>query len=308
MSRDSHFVATGEAAVGFQTEGENLDVGADVVGKSWGAKIAALHGHALLVMAPEGNGVDVLVGQGVALVAMSNGRGIVAVGGIEGVEGKATERGGVGVTGTNSSDEGFGVRGTSEAGQGFIAGKDPLFHENAGVFGESDTRGVIGHGVNGGTGVCGYAKDSGCGVRAETFGGVALHAESFGQGLAARIFGNVEIFGRVTAADDRQSPGTDLLKKVRDLEARLAQVEARLAQVEQRLGPTPTIEVTDRHVDWRSGDRVVVFRGSGFLPDVPILLNDSLKDFYFGGSLRSDGHGAVRGCELQSHLREWLPC
>ena len=110
---------------------------------------------------------------------------------------------GVGVNG--QSHAGTGVRGTSEANgaSGFLAGKDPIFKQHAGVFGSSDQQGVIGMAGGGGTGVFGgNTSGGGFGVRGETTHGTAVQGQSFGDGLAGKFIGNVLVTGTLTANID----------------------------------------------------------------------------------------------------------
>jgi hypothetical protein len=88
---------------------------------------------------------------------------------------------------------------------GFLAGSDPVFHQHAGVYGQSDQQGVVGLTTNNsGTGVYGggaSAPDNpgagGIGVRGETFTGVGVQGQSFGNGLAGKFVGNVEVTGNI---------------------------------------------------------------------------------------------------------------
>ena len=67
-----------------------------------------------------------------------------------------------------------------------LAGKDPVFHQLAGVFGVSDNQGVMGlTSSNSGTGVYGGNMDApnGFGVRGETMTGVGVEGVSFGSGI-----------------------------------------------------------------------------------------------------------------------------
>src|SRR5947209_12141304 len=74
------------------------------------------------------------------------------------------------------------VKGTNDAisgAFGFFGGIDPQFKQRAGVYGDSDQLGVVGHAKIGaatgnfGTGVFGSSTGGGFGVRGEISGGVA---------------------------------------------------------------------------------------------------------------------------------------
>src|SRR4051812_28804141 len=83
-----------------------------------------------------------------------------------GVLGSVKEVGGrfcVGVVGS-SVDETGGVTTF-----GFLGGRDPIFEQRAGVYGESNQQGVIGHGSSdNATGVFGNSTGGGFGVRGES--------------------------------------------------------------------------------------------------------------------------------------------
>lgn len=90
---------------------------------------------------------------------------------------------------------------TGNGTQGFLAGRDPVFNDQVGAYGQSDKVGVMGlatvdsaSGVYGGGASHAGAPGAGSiGVRGETFTGVGVQGQSFGAGLAGRFFGNVEI-------------------------------------------------------------------------------------------------------------------
>jgi hypothetical protein len=70
---------------------------------------------------------------------------------------------------------------------GFLGGTDPQFKQHAGVYGESDQLGVIGHAGDGGTGVFGNNKGLGFGVRGETVrGNAGVQGQCFGNGDGVR--------------------------------------------------------------------------------------------------------------------------
>jgi hypothetical protein len=112
--------------------------------------------------------------------------------GIDGVDGKAQNGGGVGVRGTSDDGKSFG----------YLGGSDPTFDQPAGVYGQSPNQGVMGLATsNTGTGVYGGGTDKnlsgGIGVRGETGSGVGVQGQSFGVGLAGKFIGNVDITGNV---------------------------------------------------------------------------------------------------------------
>src|SRR5947207_1885863 len=100
------------------------------------------------------------------------------------VVGVETDPGRMGAIGSNIADNAFG----------FLAGNDLVFHQHAGVYGQSDQQGVIGIGTTpAATGVFGGSKDgAGFGVRGESGEGVAIQGRSFSgnKGLAGRFIGN----------------------------------------------------------------------------------------------------------------------
>jgi hypothetical protein len=109
----------------------------------------------------------------------------------------------LGVLGHNRKG-GIAVQGLSDGvGSGFLGGKDPQFHQHAGVYGESDQQGVMGlTTVPKGTGVYGggttAANGDQIGIRGETFTGVGVQGHSFGTGPAGRFIGDVEISGNLS--------------------------------------------------------------------------------------------------------------
>lgn len=88
-----------------------------------------------------------------------------------------------------------------------LAGKDPIFHQLAAVYGQSDNQGVMGLTTsNAGTGVyggnVGPIAANGFGVRGETAGGVGVQGQSFGSGLAGKFIGRVRIEGDLEVTGD----------------------------------------------------------------------------------------------------------
>jgi hypothetical protein len=121
------------------------------------------------------------------------------------VLGVAKDTGSIGVIGSNPGDNAFG----------FLAGRDPVFSQHAGVYGQSDQQGVMGLSTSAtGTGVYGGgashagALGAGCiGVRGETFTGVGVQGQSFGSGLAGKFIGDVEVTGNLNMS----SPTSDIV-------------------------------------------------------------------------------------------------
>jgi hypothetical protein len=241
---DIQFTATGQSAVGFQTTGNLIDVGADITGKSAGGKFHAggdgpaisgdsMHGKGLIggtdpqfnehagvygesdqqgvYGRSSGAGGTGVYGNGAFAVRGESPNGSGFIGGTDpqfsqhagvygesdqqGVYGRSSGAGGTGVYGNGA----FAVRGESPNGSGFIGGTDPQFSQHAGVYGESDQQGVTGIGtVAGSTGIYGSTKNGdGFGLRGETTSGTAIQGQSYGQGLAGRFVGNVEVTGDV---------------------------------------------------------------------------------------------------------------
>jgi hypothetical protein len=107
-----------------------------------------------------------------------------------------------------------GVIGVSHATNslGLLGGRDRVFRQSTGVYGESGQQGVFGHSTDGsGTGVYGGSVGgSGFGVRGDSTDGVAVQGQSFGNGigiqgiggrLAGRFDGNVEVTGDIRLAN-----------------------------------------------------------------------------------------------------------
>ncbi len=82
-------------------------------------------------------------------------------------------------------DGGQGVIGINYKanGSGLLGGRDKIFGQNVGVYGESDQQGVFGHATtNSGTGVFGNTTGGGFGVRGESTSGTAVQGQSFDNG------------------------------------------------------------------------------------------------------------------------------
>jgi hypothetical protein len=120
-------------------------------------------------------------------------------------------------------DQGAGVVGVNHAtgGRGLLGGRDRVFRQHVGVYGESDQQGVFGHSTSGaGTGVYGNSVGAGFGVRGDSTEGVAVQGQSFGNGLAGKFIGNVEVTGSLVVQ------GADvavLIQRIQQLELRLSQ-------------------------------------------------------------------------------------
>jgi len=100
------------------------------------------------------------------------------------------------VVGIESDPARFGVIGSNVADNafGFLGGDDLVFHQHAGVYGQSDQQGVMGLATSfEGTGVyggnTGGTGSRGVGVRGETFDGAGVQGQSFGIGLAGKFIG-----------------------------------------------------------------------------------------------------------------------
>jgi len=93
-----------------------------------------------------------------------------------------------------------GVSGANGSSRGFLAGNDPQFNQQTGVYGQSDQQGVTGlTNVPNGTGVFGggttAADGRQIGVRGETVGGIGVQGKSSGSGLAGDFAGDVHVSG-----------------------------------------------------------------------------------------------------------------
>jgi hypothetical protein len=83
-----------------------------------------------------------------------------------------------------TESKGSGVEGFNQAtkGLGFLGGRDLIYRQNVGVYGESSQQGVFGHSTDAGTGVYGDSTGNGFGVRGDTVNGIAVQGQSFGSG------------------------------------------------------------------------------------------------------------------------------
>jgi hypothetical protein len=121
------------------------------------------------------------------------------------------------IAGTSTSPDLPAVQGSHFriAARGFLAGIDPVFHQQAGAYGEGPHQGVMGLAtLDTGTGVYGGGAGvpggvgAGCiGVRGETFTGVGVQGQSFGAGLAGKFVGNVEVTGSLNVDHDIRLTG-----------------------------------------------------------------------------------------------------
>ena len=192
MSTDQQFTATGPSATGFQTTGSAIDVGANVTGTSAGGVFhATASGQGKAVAGVTG---DSAYGSG--FLGGNANDDSTSPDRPRGVFGESDMPGGIGVEGFGAS---FGVAGqlvNDPDTIGFIAGRDHIFHELAGVFGASAQAGVFGNSEgHGGTGVHGRGGGvGGFGVRGEIAGsgGAAVKGQVFGSGsaLAGQFIGN----------------------------------------------------------------------------------------------------------------------
>lgn len=99
-----------------------------------------------------------------------------------------TLEGGQGVIGVNYKTNGSGL----------LGGRDKVFGQNVGVYGQSDQQGVFGHATtNTGTGVFGNTTGGGFGVRGESAEGTAIQGQSFGSGagVVGKSIGGIGIWG-----------------------------------------------------------------------------------------------------------------
>lgn len=113
---------------------------------------------------------------------------------------------------------GSGVEGVNHQSQGLglLGGRDKIFKQNVGVYGQSNQQGVFGHSTaDSGTGVFGSCVGSGIGVRGNSTAGIAVQGECFGSGiaihgiggplagsLAGSFTGNVKVKGNIDCTGD----------------------------------------------------------------------------------------------------------
>jgi hypothetical protein len=118
--------------------------------------------------------------------------------GPDAVTGKDSGEGAAGVIGINVDPGGIGVKGFGgNNAVGFLGGNDPQLHQHAGVYGESDQHGVLGHATTDtGTGVFGNSPGGGFGVRGESAGGTAVQGQSVGNNALGFLGGKDRVFGQ----------------------------------------------------------------------------------------------------------------
>jgi hypothetical protein len=98
------------------------------------------------------------------------------------LRGVTTDQDKCGVAGYNRTTDSLGL----------LGGRDFIFQNNAGVYGQSSQQGVFGHSTAAaGTGVFGSSHDgAGFGVRGESEEGVAIKGQSFGNGRGGEFISN----------------------------------------------------------------------------------------------------------------------
>jgi hypothetical protein len=140
-----------------------------------------------------------------------------------------------------TTDKGAGVIGVSHAKKslGLLGGSDRVFRQSAGVYGESGQQGVFGHSTDSaGTGVYGNSVGSGWGVRGDSTDGIAVQGQSFGNGLAGKFIGDVEITGNLILQGLDLQSLIQQLRLVGNFAEQIQSLERRLqalAQENQRL-------------------------------------------------------------------------
>ena len=155
-------------------------------------------------------GIDPVFNQHVGVYGESDQQGVFGHSsndgtGVYGHNRGTTDGRGVGVRGETVTGVGVVGKSFGNGALGFLAGADPQFHQHAGVYGESDQQGVIGHSTSDtGTGVFGDSVGAGVGVRGETVSGTGVEGQSRGAGLAGKFIGDVEVTGdiRLTTGQD----------------------------------------------------------------------------------------------------------
>ncbi|MGO1072496.1 hypothetical protein [Lysobacter sp. CA199] len=209
MSSDNQFTALGPAAVGFQTNGSNIDRGAEIQGKTLGVRGEADEGVGVLGVSNKSFGVsgESLLQHGV-LGTSEEGVGVMGRSGKkDGVRGFG-EPGMLGLCVSKAKHMPNGVMGLSEgsACAGVFGGHrsfdadNPLLENSLRKFGTSDAPGA---------GVCGKSLDVGVGVMGHSRHGHGVSgvsdSEIIGYGVMGRSFNTVGVVG--IAGDD---PGVSL--------------------------------------------------------------------------------------------------
>ena len=106
MPSETQFTPLGPAAVGFQTDGANIDVGGDIGGNKVGGKFNCISGSAIEAISDPDN------------ISSSNLAAVVGTSSGTGVRGNGLQ---FGVFGQCNSPEGAGVSGSNEFGDGVLA-------------------------------------------------------------------------------------------------------------------------------------------------------------------------------------------
>jgi hypothetical protein len=164
-----------------------------------------------------------------------------------------------GVSGVTEASDRHGVVGRDPSGNAFgaLGGSDPIFHQRAGVFGQSDQTGVFGNSdADTGTGLMGRSAGAhGFGVRGETIAGIALQGQSFGGGLAGKFIGDVEVIGHING------PGGDIEKRISELEGQ-PNLGQRITVLERQVAGQPNLEqritVLERRVEQLQSDATIL--------------------------------------------------
>jgi hypothetical protein len=148
---------------------------------------------------------------------------------------------------------------------GFLAGDDPIVHQHAGVYGQSDRQGVMGISVGTdplATGVYGGNKTGGgVGVRGETVTGVGVQGRTFGPGLAGLFNGNVKVEGGMGVTSHLTVDG-DVLLKNRDVAERFGALGECAPGTVMVIGDSSSLQPCARAYDKRA---IGVVSGAGLL-------------------------------------------
>jgi len=231
MSTDAQFTAAGPGSPRFQTSGDVPDTGANISGASTGG---AFHATA---STPGGQTAAVKGDSpyGSGFVAGNANDDSTIPDRPRGVYGESYVAGGVGVEGIGVTFGVSGQLGNQPLTFGWIGGRDPVFSETAGIYGESPKQGITGVTSGNGplaTGVFGFSRHGdGVGIRGETVTGVAVQGKTFGAGLAGKFMGDVEIDGHINAGLDVNVNGSvnvigDVTLANRDLAERFRTADA----------------------------------------------------------------------------------
>jgi hypothetical protein len=109
----------------------------------------------------------------------------------------------IGITENPNTSAVFGLNKGNRA-EGFLAGNNPLGNTPVGVYGESESLGVLGFAKNAqAIGVAGNsANGAGIGVQGHTSTNIGVLGSSDGPGLAGKFVGNVQVTGKVDVTGD----------------------------------------------------------------------------------------------------------